>query len=104
MSVADLAEFLRARLDEDKRAALEWGYIPEPISSVWLADIDIKRRIIDLWEDPAEVENLSEGVYDGRDPDQRETQIAVAEAIDGIVRLLALPYISHPDYFEGWRP
>jgi Family of unknown function (DUF6221) len=67
-----------------------------------LDDIAAKRQILDLWEDPATVETLPEGVHDGRDPDERDVQVATAYAIDQVVRLLVAPFHAHPDYDTSW--
>jgi hypothetical protein len=75
-----------------------------------LADIAAKRAILDMWQDPAAVRDLSlhpgadpeHPPQDGRDPDEREVQVAAAEAIDDVVRLLAAPFAAHPDYQAGW--
>jgi hypothetical protein len=70
------------------------------------------REILGGWEDPAWVRDLSlhpdsdpeHPPQDGRDPDEIEEQVAVAEVIDHHVRLLAAVYADHPDYDEAWRP
>jgi len=86
--MADLAEFLLARIAEDE-AAYESAYVayldgfPFTPTRV-LAECETKRRIVELcayWQRP--VDGL-----DGED----------------ILRLLALPYADHPDYREEWRP
>lgn len=108
----DLIDFLRARLDEDERAIIrarkdavyehEWSYEleaeirkengeeaePEGIDRP-LVDIDAKRRIVD------ECGPMACG--DVTDPGEE----AVAAHV---LRCLALPYATRPDYREDWRP
>ena len=67
-----------------------------------LAEVEVKRRILEMWEDPALVRTLPNGVRDGRDPDEIETQVAIVEVIDDIVRVLAQSYADHPDYDPAW--
>jgi len=75
-----------------------------------LRDIDAKRQIIGMWQDPDQVENcwaLDEAgqryeYADGRDPDEREAQVAAATAIDHVVRLLALRWDDHEDWRAEW--
>ena len=77
-----------------------------------LADIEAKRAILEMWQDPAAVRDLSlhpgadpeHPPQDGRDPDEIEAQVAAAEAIDDVVRLLTAPFAAHPDYRQEWKP
>lgn len=143
---ADLAGFLRARLDEDEqaaRAATPGPWYAKPyehdddadceasigtdLQSVWaasdivtggyegggvckladahhvtrhdparvLAEVDAKRRIIAQYEDHA---RLQAGGMGGL-----LTKYMVGE-LQGVLRLLALPYAAHPNYREEWRP
>jgi Family of unknown function (DUF6221) len=129
--MSDLVEFLTARLDEDNEAALDmlardWtltgrdvmtaGFVIAEASSDLtgrhiarhdparvLREVEAKRKILDLWHNPAKVEHLPEGAHEGRDPDEIMRDVAVAEAIDEIVRTLAAVYSDHPDYDEAWR-
>lgn len=104
-----LVEFLRARLDEDERAAqagqhsqvvamvarqsgkrnaLNFWYRHDPARV--LAEVDAKRRIVDelLW---------LEG--------NANNEPVVADYCAPIIlRLLALPYADHSDYDSAWRP
>ena len=68
-----------------------------------LADIAMKRRILELWEDPAEVRHPTDR-HDSRDWSEVDEQVAAAEAIDHVVRLLASEFDTHPDYQKGWAP
>ena len=99
-----LVEFLRARLDEDVEHA----------ESARTAD----------WENRAAWEDLAPGVvYHARhfDPARMLTEIDAKRRIlarvqhhanlmgqdeihGDLLRLLALPYASHPDYRDEWRP
>lgn len=90
-------EFLRARLDEDQRAALDWqeSYSPQHPSLVdparVLAEVDAKRRIVELWERENGERHLhAEGE-------------ARAWLMDEVLQALALPYAEHPDYDPAWR-
>lgn len=86
MSDCDLVEFLRARLAEDEQTLLalpSWalfgiesaaGYEVREYIERGLKDIAAKRRILDEHPDCA------------------------------TLKLLALPYSSHPDYRAEWRP
>ena len=48
------------------------------------------RKILNMWVNPDHVRTLTDADgYDGRDPDEVEAQVAEAEAIDRVVRLLA---------------
>jgi hypothetical protein len=96
-----------------------YGYVPGLLPHIALndpaavlADIEVKRAILDMWQDPAVVRDLSlhpdagpaRPPQDGRDPDEVEAQVAAAEAIDEVVRILAAPFSAHPDYQERWKP
>jgi hypothetical protein len=100
----DLVEFLQARLDADA------AYVQGGTCNCWqptdngkcdnlpdcparvLAEVEAKRKIVDLWEDPYEV------------PEHERERYFEAERTTEILRLLALPYARHPDYDEAWRP
>jgi hypothetical protein len=80
-----LVKFLRARCTE----ALANGGDP--------ADIESKRRIVDLCSPPL-VEVTGAG--------DRERTFVPGRGFawgEPVLLLLALPYESHPDYDEGWR-
>jgi hypothetical protein len=104
----DLVTFLRERLAEDERiaTAARSGYFrPEVLGTFSavgdmrhvlrhnparvLADVDAKRRIIGLCDGGAQYPDY-EGGY----------QFAWEDTL----RLLALPYASHPDYRAEWTP
>lgn len=111
----DLTEFLRARLDEDEQAARQaeqvWPsthFTVEPGSIVImrhlrtyepprvLAEVEAKRRILGSHYD---YHGVCPRCFDWQNkPVEREPWPCE------VARLLALPYASHPDYQEQWRP
>lgn len=56
-----------------------------------LAEVDAKRRVLDEHERVKDAEFPN---FDG----------GYAAALGDVLRLLALPYASHPDYRPEWRP
>lgn len=106
-----LVEFLRARLAEDeliaKRAAAMTADFDEPLSIIEgdelvllatnparvLAEVEAKRRIADE-HGPNEYGLCDVCVLND---DARRAPCPT-------LRLLALPYASHPDYRQEWRP
>ena len=108
--MADLIEFLRARIDEDERdaRAVQSADIYDVPASTedapgaafrrladgpWLADIAVKRKIIAAYADAAE--------WYGR----RENLAAPAGEVHGLrtaIRLLASAYSDHPDFDPDW--
>lgn len=89
---------------DDPQSMVNAAYIATWDPARVLAECDAKRKIIAMWEDPAAVRSLPEGVHDGRDDDEMEAQVASAEAINAVVHLVALPYADRPGYREDWRP
>jgi hypothetical protein len=77
-----------------------------------LADVASTRLVLAMWRDPDQVENcwaLDENgqryeYADGRDQDEVERQVAVAWAIDSVVRMIALRWETHSDFDPTWRP
>jgi hypothetical protein len=67
-------------------------------------EVEAKRLLLGMWEDAERRRHLSEGVYEGRDQDEQESDVAVADALDGVIRALALPYADQPGYQEAWKP
>ncbi len=63
-----------------------------------LADVDAKRRVIDLVTDGFTVDAVTP--FDVGD----EFDDGYIQAYRDIARLLALPYADHPDYREEWAP
>jgi hypothetical protein len=102
--MSELIEFLRARLDDDQEA-VNWDEHPDPSTGTFLtfigdgeiststrrvaAEIDAKRRIIDL--------------HSGDNDEPCQTGNWVYEPCPTL-RLLTLPYADHPDYQPEWRP
>ncbi|MFB4306766.1 DUF6221 family protein [Actinomadura sp. GTD37] len=123
----DLVEFLRARLARDEQIARDcasapWRAAPSGTVGVdtgdpahvakaendayaehiarhdparTLAEAAARRQIVDDYEKTAWI--LGQG---GRTPDLEAAQ-SVRESV---LRLLALPYATHPAYQEEWRP
>lgn len=60
-----------------------------------LAEVEAKRRIVAQYERAMENRRAH--------PDDLASAGALL-ALHGVVTLLALPYASHPDYDERWRP
>jgi len=129
MTALTLADFLRARLGEDeavareaRAAAVENDTVREDVSreheidpvsdSQWgpsddvymstarvLADVEAKRRIVDEHSDQPGWPHECQGwVLDGQRRD-----VGFWENCPTL-RLLALPYASHPDYRQEWKP
>jgi hypothetical protein len=89
-----LAEFLSARLDEDKhRAEGHWN-------RGLAVEVDAKRRIIALAAEATGMDMGLDQEFLSRDRDET----AEPYLGDLILRALALPYAHHPDYREEWRP
>lgn len=89
--------------DEGGHDAADAAHIARNDPARALREVELKRAILDLWEDPAAVRDLPDGVHDGRDPDEVEAEVAVAEAIDALLRLLAEVYSDRPGYEEAVR-
>jgi hypothetical protein len=116
-AVSDLVEFLRARLDEDERDAIDW-HLDAGIAQGWeslkdrvLAEVNAKRQIIDLH--PIYRGPRIQGV-DSRWCDfgcelchstSRIDNDSIIEAIGYCETLLALaqPYADHPDFDQEWK-
>ena len=128
MTALTLADFLRARYDED--AADHYPYQPSEVGDFTtptsgcvhcgipantagdrcrvLADVEAKRRIVDLHA-PFHVRTANDGLnWDYRGCGECSQPDGVADGETWwpctTLRLLALPYASHPDYDERWRP
>jgi hypothetical protein len=84
-----LADFLLARIAEDEEFALR--YPPTAAARPRaLAECEAKRRIVEPWAYGGQEDNWRYGVH--------------AEAHEYVLRSLALPYVSHPDYRPEWAP
>lgn len=112
----DLVAFLRARLDEDERAAKLWlpfgnphpeytEHIARHDPARVLREVEAKRRIIDEHREiSGECQTCA---YFGDDEDSGGNVFRYRENADYpcmTVQLLALPYADHPDYQADWRP
>ncbi|MEU6397860.1 DUF6221 family protein [Streptomyces cinnamoneus] len=120
---AALVQFLRARLDEEVAEAAklddgdDWEMEPWQVrrdeTGAWdsyaylriakarvLAEVDAKRQIVSLHSDPT---GHSCSVKDETGYELNFADVGGGEACTTL-RLLALPYASHPDFGEDWRP
>jgi hypothetical protein len=111
----DLTAFLRARLDEDENkirfmereehrvqtAPIFQGHPPDWLAGVdifvsskrWRAEVEAKRRVLDLHAPVIDGSQGSWAWFEGSESMSEQ-----------IVRLLALPYADHADYRPEWRP
>lgn len=109
----DLIVFLRARLDEDEEVARETHKNEQFVHGTdrWFAshsnaitsmaphrataEVDAKRRILDrLYPEIESMDRSIEGEWGGW-----------SDESGNLLKLLALPYVDHPDYDrEEWRP
>ncbi|WP_405695252.1 DUF6221 family protein [Streptomyces coelicoflavus] len=120
----ELVQWLRAQLDNDDRTARAassgwYGYNPtEQIAFVppedalhiathsparVLREIDAKRQIIDqfaYWNERA----ASEAVNPPKFPQPGLDLGLLLDAMNPVLRLLALPYADRSGYREAWRP
>lgn len=70
-----------------------------------LAEVDAKRRVLDLHAGDHECSTIRHGVdWDGQSVEEIDSCTWVLGGDCSTVRLLALPYAAHPDYREEWRP
>jgi Family of unknown function (DUF6221) len=106
----DLVEFLRARLDEDERAALnvrpDQDYSDSAHQERWsparvLREVEAKRAIVDDYEDAAAIcrAALAEDTYGKTHP---RTAAGAFIAYQATARNLAGIWRDHPDYQQGW--
>jgi hypothetical protein len=105
----NLAEFLLARIAEDERAAYASGNGPAWLQQAVVGGLSFPandaarnvdrckalRRVVEL-HGPA-MAYCSSGVWE-------DTTHAEIDEPCETLRLLALPYVDHPDYREEWRP
>lgn len=122
----DIAEFLRARLDErGERAKKLLRYAQE--NDLAVRDPRLLGRVIPGWHEWPEVEQMAREVLADVDADRRimeltEEATGLDIQVDGefrvgsrdtkaepyvgdlILRWLALPYAGHEDYRDEWRP
>ncbi|MEV0149084.1 MULTISPECIES: DUF6221 family protein [unclassified Nonomuraea] len=117
MSVDDLIAFLRARLDEDEQAALDWQQHKQVLTEQFMNDPH--RKHVRLRREPVTDARLSEYAYHDRfEPARVLREVEAKRALVGLwsrassddrrggysLRTLALPYADHPDYRHEWRP
>ena len=105
----ELIEFLRARLDEDERAAKAWLPFGNPDAAARahvarhdparvLAEVEAKRKVIHMYEETlAFIEMMKSR---GKDAPAHE---AAAESYLNVIRVHAAVYADHPDYKGGWQ-
>jgi hypothetical protein len=105
-----LVEFMRARLDDDERAAENVHHyacdslvfraprhsVPCDCSTPGLirAEVDVQRRIVEMYRSATE---------DFTRFDQTHDEFTNEATLETVVRLLALPYANHPDYQQEWK-
>ncbi|MEU9495397.1 DUF6221 family protein [Streptomyces sp. NPDC048215] len=110
-----LAAFLRARLDEDERVARDCsgdGKWDARDIAIYGPDLGVEVRAHMARHDPArvlaEVEAKRRIIYLAiQIPALTAKHNPFQNDADGwaeTLKQLALPYASHPDYDEGWRP
>lgn len=101
-----LTEFLTARIANDERgyrATYGGHYRSEDLLAFdllafHLAECEAKRRILD------DLAAHLEADYEAMEsPIASAGWHAKTRTLNGVVRLLALPYADHPDYDEAWR-
>lgn len=101
-AVSDLAEFLRARLAEDRWVTYNPAFMP--VTGPGLSDLvkraraktEAERRTVDLHgHAPHECVAWDELLGE---------TCTCYEMACPTLRLLALPYADHPDYRPEWRP
>jgi hypothetical protein len=68
-----------------------------------LREVEARRKILNDYECQSGF-SLPEGVHDGRDPDERECDQVLKDALEIIVADLAAVYSDHPDYDPAWAP
>ncbi|MET8766347.1 DUF6221 family protein [Streptomyces sp. NPDC004658] len=130
----ELVEFLRARLEEDEAAAKACASAPWAIEIPPMIHVSVQARRDNKWKwgtlgYVATVERDEDRAHIARHDPARvlreveaKRQILAAHALNGWVcstcdneevdqdypcltlRLLALPYVDHPDYRAEWRP
>lgn len=85
-----LVAFLRARLAYDERVTYNPAFMP--VTGPGLSDL-VKRA----WHEIEAKRQIIDGPNSGSGPDHHDEWEAT-------LRLLALPYATHPDYRDEWRP
>jgi hypothetical protein len=76
---------------DDRQSMADADHIARHDPARVLAEVDAKRRVVALWrEEPAAADLTWDGGW--------------CNAVDEVLRLLALPYRDHPDYRAEWAP
>lgn len=119
-SEPSLFDFLEARLDEREQSA-KWISDSGEHEFV-LADVAAKRRIVALHDESEGEHELRHGHWEGHGSNERwirdepndcpvchypgkpDAWFLAEDAPCRTVRLLALPYVGHPDYRPEWAP
>lgn len=105
-----LVEFLLARIAEDEEVARVCAEMFPPPWEV--AECEAKRRVVELHHPDRHLENwywMDRKCAECRKPWHKympgklPTDIGPEKGCPTL-RLLALPYVDHPDYDEAWRP
>lgn len=107
--MTDLAEFLRERLTETQTAAVETLADASDWPQFVIDDCDAKMRIIDVHQ-----RRHSDNADEGPDPAHGWVCAVCGEWSEAelrtigdwpclTLRLLALPFATHPEYVEAWR-
>jgi len=129
--VGDLAAFLNARLDDDEWTATgaarcddgrHGDWYPASIAAAWLTitdarvddhiarhdparvlrEVAAKRAILAAYEEQ-DGYDLPDGVAEGRDPEERERDEALRDALETVILAIAAVYSDHPDYDPAWK-
>jgi len=113
--MSDVVEFLRARMGEDEAVAREFVACEYSGVDAWgegadhffeggagsparvLADVEAKRRLVEHADTVSGMDQQIEGEWGTRGSVPWNEDEGVR-----ILRLLALPYASHPDYRQEW--
>lgn len=94
----EMIDFLLAELDKDEEDFRTLGM------TRMVRQVEMMRIVFNMWEDPDDIRHLPTGVHDGRDWDEVEAQVAVACAIDNVVRILGAAYMKEPGFKQVWLP
>jgi hypothetical protein len=116
--VSDLVEFLRARLDEEERAAkeqpAEWAadwakYLVDPVIGPFGGQSRLRNVATGFYvaghSDPARVladVAAKREVLDGYAELYEHADVEEWSTLNWVVRLMAAVYSDHPDYQQEW--